>query len=267
MPNDKGKDRRRMVVEEVGGPPPKEETTITASTETDTSSERVASPEIVEPLEEVKEKVEELQNITEEIAEQVDKSVEVQEEIVEAAEKAVNPVSSGGPTVVAPPQPMMQTRMPSPMLILIPGVLILGAILGGVYFYQKNVNMAVAPESTPLATVEASVAPSASPSATPGGKLDLTKYTVTVQNGVGIPGVAGTAKDMLTKAGFKVTTTGNADNYDYTDTIIQAKSTVPAEYVTKMTTALSAKYKLGTSKTLESSAKTDVVVIIGNTTP
>lgn len=266
MPNDKGKDRRRMVVEEVGGPPPKDEAGGQTSAQEQTSVEHITPPEIAEPLEEVKEKVEELQNITEEIAESVDKSVEVQEEIVEAAEKVVNPASSPGPAVAPPPQPMMQTRMPSPMIILIPGVLILGAILGGVYFYQKNVSTAL-PTETPVATVEASAAPSASASATPVGKLDLTKYTVTVQNGVGIPGVAGTAKDTLTKAGFKVTTTGNADNYDYTDTVIQAKSTVPAEYITKMTTALSAKYKVGTSKTLDASAKTDVVVIIGSATP
>ncbi len=264
MPTDKNKERKRMVVEEVGGPPPAEETApqeVVAGAQTPEVQE-IGNPEA---LEEVKEKVEELQTITEDIAESVDKSVEVQEEIVEAAEKVVGPVSPG-PSVAPPPQPMMQTRMPSPMIILIPGVLILGAILGGVYFYQKNVTTAEVLQ-TPTPVAEATVEPVASPSASPSGKLDLAKYTIMVQNGVGIPGVAGTAKDILTKAGFKVSSTGNAENYEYTDTVIEAKSTVPAEYVTKLTTSLSGKYKVASPKVLSSSAKTDVVVIIGSTTP
>jgi hypothetical protein len=237
-----------MVVEEVGE-----------------TSESQIKPELedaalssTEPVEEIKEKVEELQTITEHIGSDVEKSADVQEEIAKAAEK-VEPAPEMPKTEFIPVKP---ASGPSPLLILIPGVLLLGALLGGVYFYQKGVNQeeqsTSAPEQTSLPV--ASSVPSASPSA----KLDLTKYPINVQNGSGIAGTAGSAKDILTKAGFKVSATGNADNYDYTDTIIKTKSDVPAEFVTKLTSSLSSVYSVGKAQTLPSSSTDEVVVIIGS---
>jgi len=261
MPTDK--QRKRIVVEEVGAEAP--------ATDVKPQEELVSStaPEVKEAepeaLGEVLEKVEELKDITETIAEEVDKSVEVQEELAEAAEK-VAPAMASENAEMGPPQPLPQSKMPNLLFVLIPGVLILGAILGGIYFYQKSTSGAI-PTETPVATVSPDASTEPTPSASPSGKLDLTKYPINVQNGVGIPGTAGTAKDILVKAGFKVSAAGNADNYDYTDTVVKVKSTVPAEFVTKLNTALSAKYKLAKTGSLPDSSKDDVVVIIGNTKP
>lgn len=250
MPSDV-KARKRMVVEEVGE---HSESQIKPELEVPVAAE-------AKPVEEIKEKVEELQTITEHIGSDVEKSADVQEELAEAAEK----VAPSGP----PPQkvntefiPVKPNYGPSPLLIIIPGILLLGALLGGVYFYEKSVNVNPESSATPTESIspESTVAPSASPAA----KLDLTKYPINVQNGSGIPGTAGSAKDLLTKAGFKVSTTGNADNYDYTDTIIKTKSDVPKDFITKLTTTLSGTYSVGKAQTLDASGSAEVVVIIGS---
>jgi len=239
MPKE-SKERKRMVVEEVS-----QEPSVSDS----------------QPVEEIKEKVEELQDITQDIGASVEKSAEVQEEIVKAAEK-VEPTT---------PQPEMRTSIPQSYggsynkgpgawVILVPGVLLLGALLGGIVFYQNSLK----PPTEEIATPVASAVPSVSPSATPVGKLDLTKYPVKIENGSGIPGTAASAKDLLTKAGFKVGTTGNADTYDFTDTVIEAKSGVPKEFLTKLTTTLSGIYSVGTAKTLLNSSSDEVIVIIGS---
>ncbi len=240
MPKD-SKERKRMVVEEV-------------VSENPAPSESQPVEEKSELLGVVKEKVEELQDLTQDIGASVEKSVEVQEEIVKVAEK-VEPVVS--PQEVRVPMP---AKGPSVWLILIPGVLLLGALLGGIVFYEKSIKPAAEATPTPLATSEATVVPSASPSA----KLDLSKYPVNVENGSGIPGTATSAKDLLTKGGFTVSATGNASTYDYSDTIIQTKSDVPASFVTKLTTTLSGIYKVGTPTSLPASSTDEVVVIIGS---
>lgn len=247
MPKD-SKERKRMVVEEV-------------VSENPAPSESKPVEEKNELLGVVKEKVEELQDLTQDIGASVEKSVEVQEEIVKAAEK-VEPVVP--PQEVRAPMPTSYesgyNKGPSIWLILIPGVLLLGALLGGIVFYEKSLKPAVEATPTPLATSEATVVPSASPSA----KLDLSKYPINVENGSGIPGTATSAKDLLTKGGFTVSATGNASTYDYTDTIIQTKSDVPASFVTKLTTTLSGIYKVGTPTSLPASSTDEVVVIIGS---
>ena len=235
-----------MVVEEVNAEPVKEP---------------VASD--TKPVEEIKEKVEELHDVTEQIGESVEKSEEIQEEIVKAAEKVEPVIRPVVPTLDQSKtefEPVNPRSGPNPLFILIPGVLLLGALLGGVYFYQKGVNLELQASPTPEASIEPTLTPTASPSA----KLDLTKFSINVQNGSGIAGTAGSAKDLLTKAGFKVSGTGNADNYDYTDTIIKAKTSVSADFVSKLTTTLSGMYSVAKAQTLPDTSKDDIIVIIGS---
>lgn len=240
MPKDDSKPRKRIVVEEVS------------------QSSEAASAQTTEPVEEIKEKVGELQDITQDIGQSVEKSEEVQDEIAQAAEKVEVPVEKPKTEFI----PVKPNYGPSPLLIIIPGILLLGALLGGVYFYEKSVNQIPSASSTPTETItpESTTTPSASPSA----KLDLTKYPINVQNGSGIPGTAGSAKDLLTKAGFKVSATGNADNYDYTNTVIKTKSDVPQDFITKLTTTLSGIYSVAKPQSLAASSTDEVVVIIGS---
>lgn len=248
MAGDKSKDRKRMVVEEVGAP------------EEEKPVEELKPVETEGPLEEVKEKVEELHEITEDIAASVDKSEEVQEELAEATQKVEPVLEKAHAAITPPPQPIGSSKMPNPLIILIPGVLLLGAILGGIYFYQKGTST---PSETPTPTAMVEGTPT--PESTPMAKLDLAKYPVRIENGSGIPGTAASAKELLTKAGFKVSETGNADNYDYTDTIVMAKSTVPPEFINQLEATLGEKYSVGASKTLPDSSGDMVVVIVGST--
>ncbi|KKR73465.1 MAG: hypothetical protein UU16_C0021G0025 [Candidatus Woesebacteria bacterium GW2011_GWA2_40_7] len=240
MPPDKSKQTRRMVVEEV---------------DIEKTSETPEMTESSEHVEEIKEKVGELQDITEHISDDIEKSTEVQEEIVQAAEKVEPKIEDFAPVGSG------IKNGPSPLIILIPGVLLLGALLGGIYFYQKNISSI--PEITP--TPVSIVLPTTVPTASPSAKLILSKYPVNVQNGSGIPGVAGDAKSLLTKAGFSVSATGNADSYDYSDTIIKVRSDVPAEFVTKLTSTLSGIYTVaGKIQDLPDTSKDLVVVIVGS---
>ncbi len=245
MPDDNTRARKRMVVEEVSP----------------TSSEPVLD---TQPIEEIKEKVEELQDITEHISEDVKESAEVQEEIVEATEKVepavyVSPTPQQ-PSVMEPMYPGNHSTGPNPLIIIIPGVLLLGALLGGIVFYQKsisNVGQTPSPTEAPIA--------SSAPSATPNTKVDLTKYTVNIFNGSGIPGEAGKAKDLLTTAGFKVGTTGNAATYDFTKTVIKTKDTVDTAFIAKLSETLGKTYVVDKAQVLDSSSKNDVEVFIGST--
>ncbi len=249
--SDNDKARRRMVVEEV-------------------------SPNS-QPLEEknellgvVKEKVEELQDITGHISDDVKESAEVQEEIIEAAEK-VEPAYQAqipAPVPVNSDYPRRSSGV-NPLVIIIPGVLLLGALLGGIVFYQSSVNNQKGvntnqPDATPTPT-DISATPTttatASPSATT--KIDLTKYPIAVFNGSGTPGEAGKVKSLLTTAGFKVSSTTNAATYDYTKTIIKAKAAVDTAFVAKLSETLSKTYVVDKTQTLDATSKNDVEVIVG----
>ena len=158
-------------------------------------------------------------------------------------------------------KPVETKKQISPVFwIIIPGIFLLGAILGGIVFYQKGVNRGQTETSTPTSTPTSSTLPSASPSAS----IDLTKYTISVFNGSGTAGVASSAKALLTAAGFTVGSTGNAATYNYTKTIIKAKSTVDSSYITALSAALGKTYFVDTAQTLASSSADTVQVIIGS---
>lgn len=143
--------------------------------------------------------------------------------------------------------------------IIIPGIFLLGAILGGIFFYQRGVSNG---EFTPTPTE--STSPTSVPSASPSASVDLTKYTISIFNGSGIPGEAGKAKTLITTAGFKVGSAGNAATYDYTKTIIKAKSTVEAPFISALSAALGKTYVIDAAQTLASTSADTVQVVIGS---
>jgi hypothetical protein len=253
MPEDKN--RRRMVVEEVG-------VSAETSNEEPVSSESIST----EPVEEIKEKVEELQTLTQDISQSVERSVEVQEDIAKAAEEVVSqePVERQQP-MQAPVVPQIKnSNSVNPLLIILPGIFLLGALLGGIYFYQKSMT-GTAPEQTSAPDYSNSVTPSPTSTPAPTAKADLTKYPINVMNGSGTPGLAGTVKELLTGAGFKVSATGNAPSYDFTKTVIKAKADVPQEFITKLSETLSKSYVVDTNQALATSSADSVQVIIGST--
>ncbi len=233
--------RKRMVVEEV------------ESTESPKSEELVSSSQVLDKPEMVVEDKKPEPEILEEAAKTEEPAITTTEPIIDSNPEPVSKKNTEEPVKVE--------KQKSPIFwILIPGIFILGAILGGIFFYQKGVNTVQeeTPSPTPVVS-ESSPTPSASPSAT----LDLTKYSISILNGSGTAGEAGKVKTLVTDAGFKVSSTGNAATYDYTETIIKAKSTVDKAFLSKLSETLSKEYVVGDSESLSSSSTTEVQIVVG----
>ena len=93
-------------------------------------------------------------------------------------------------------------------------------------------------------------------------KLD--KYPIKVLNGSGITGEASKLQEILEKGGFEVVETSNADNYDYVDTIVQAKKNVEKAFLEKLKNLIGKSYTLGKDESLSASDSSDVIVVVGS---
>ncbi len=226
MPEDsEKKGRKRVVVEEV---------------ETPVSTEVVSSNELPK------------EDQTPEILDEAAKTQSIDKEAVQVEEK-----------VVAENMPISNPKASSlGWWIIIPGIFLLGALLGGIVFYQKGISKGEV--LTPTPTSEA-LNSAENPTPTPITQLDLTKFSVNILNGSGIPGEASKAKDLLVAAGFKISGTGNASSYNFTKTVVKAKSSVDADFVTKLVEALGKSYSVDKTQTLSDSSADDVQVVVGST--
>lgn len=121
-------------------------------------------------------------------------------------------------------------------------------------------------EPTPTSKPANTPIPTSKPAANPIDKttgLNRSKLSIVVQNGSGEAGVAGSGSSFLKNLGYNIISTGNADNYDYTNVTIQVKST-KSEYLTLLKKDLGTDYTVGASSSdLSASASADALVIIG----
>lgn len=139
----------------------------------------------------------------------------------------------------------------------------------------NDVPAATTPTDFPTSTPEPTSieSPTPSPSNTPTPKptinpvdkqtgLDRSTLSVTVQNGSGQAGAAGKASDILKNLGYNVTSTGNAETYDYVNVSIQVKAAESA-FLALLKKDL-ASYTIGSnSADLSTSFSSDALVIIG----
>ena len=120
--------------------------------------------------------------------------------------------------------------------------------------------------STPSPEVSAEATSTPTPTTNPVDSatgLDRSELSVEIQNGSGTAGVAGKASDLLKSLGYNVASTGNADNFDYTDVTIKVKAT-QKKYLPLLIKDLSTDYTIGSSSSdLEASSSADALVIIG----
>lgn len=145
--------------------------------------------------------------------------------------------------------------------------LFLIALGGGIYVYTSGVkntnsNLAtltpvVSTEPTPLGSPIASASPSGTP-------RPLASYKVSILNGSGQIGVAGDAKVIIEKAGFKVSSLGNADNFNFDTSLIQAKTSVPQSILDTLNKALSSKYSVKIGDNLDPKDSFDIIITIGS---
>jgi hypothetical protein len=142
-------------------------------------------------------------------------------------------------------------------------LLVIAAVVGGVFYYQKGVGGMIEPtdqedQKEPGVTVEE---PSATPTEEP---LDLSSYRVSVLNGSGVAGAAANAKDELEEAGFEEVNIGNADSSDYDSTVVSKKESVDEKVFEKVRDTLSNDYSVVKSdENLEEDSTYDVIIILG----
>lgn len=133
------------------------------------------------------------------------------------------------------------------------------ASLIGIFVYKQGMN-----KRTQVNVVTLSPTPTVIPQ--PTIAVDLTKYEISILNGSEVDGEAGRQKANLEGEGFTVSSVGNADNSDYTQTIIQAKESVDQAYLNKLKSVLEESFVVGEIEELSQDADSSVIVILGSET-
>lgn len=155
-------------------------------------------------------------------------------------------------------------------------ILIIGiAIFTGNYFLTQKVSPEATPSPTPTPIVEATPTPTVEPTASPSGIVAPTptgkaaptqvgkSLNIEVLNGSGVAGQAGKVAALLKSNGYSVGSTGNADTFDYTKTVIKIKKS-KVQFASQLKADLSTDYSIDPKiQTLEETADTDAIVIVG----
>ncbi|MBI2032519.1 MAG: LytR C-terminal domain-containing protein [Candidatus Levybacteria bacterium] len=151
------------------------------------------------------------------------------------------------------------------ILLLVFAVLVIIFLISLVRFFSSpKQNEEVIPTPTPSESSSAEITKEPTPtSASADSDLGRGNLSLTIQNGSGESGVAQKVSDLLEKKGYTVSTTGNADNFEYQNVTIQIKKS-EEEFLSLLEDDLSEEYKIGsTSADLSSSFSTDALIIIG----
>jgi hypothetical protein len=146
------------------------------------------------------------------------------------------------------------------MLIILIVVPIGFLIFGGLLYFSKDFNFNSLMKQEPKKTIEI---PSTTPEPTK-PEVDKQAYTIDVQNGSGIAGEAASVQETLDKAGFKTGEVGNADNSDYTLTIIKVNKEVPQAFIDELTQVLEERGPVGKVEKFAQGETGEVLVIIGS---
>jgi hypothetical protein len=138
---------------------------------------------------------------------------------------------------------------------ILPVILILGALIAGVFIYQagtKNGVVQEQPSPFPAETLES----------TPVLELKREDLKIQVLNGRGVAGVAGEAKDYLEELGYQVIGVDNAGSFDYEETEISIKKD-KENYLDLLEEDLSKEYTLSEkAEILDTESEFDAVIII-----
>lgn len=141
------------------------------------------------------------------------------------------------------------------------------ALAGGVYVYLNGVkNLSSGQVETPAPTYIPVATPVASPisSASATAKPDYSLFNVSILNGNGAIGAATAVRDLIQKGGFKAGYLGNADNFNFTDTLIQVKNTVSADVVAALKGLLAPTYSVKIGNQLDSQNRYDIIITVGS---
>lgn len=152
------------------------------------------------------------------------------------------------------------SRMKAVVIVIVILVVLIGISVGAFFLLGKGANEKAQSDNVQEETVESTPVP-ASP--TPESTLDKENLTIRVLNGSGVAGRAGGAAEVLEDAGYIDVDTGNADSFDYEETVIQIKSD-KNEYIDLLVEDLEGSYVVaGETEELDEDSDFDVVIIVG----
>jgi hypothetical protein len=144
------------------------------------------------------------------------------------------------------------------------GLIIIGAL---VFAFVKGIGPLS--KLKPSAQEETSPTPfefsqtSPTPEASPGAEIDKSQAKIRVLNGSGKAGTASSVKDLLEGKGYKVVEIGNADNFDFEQTIVRFKESFKS-FQEVLFSDLSDNYSVSVSSDdLTATDSADIEVIIG----
>jgi hypothetical protein len=138
--------------------------------------------------------------------------------------------------------------------------ILVAVVTGGILFAvaKKTSPMKLFARPTPTPTATPTPTPTPAPAA-----IDKTSFDIQVLNGGGTPGAAGKMRTFLEDKGYKISGTGNTDEYTYTTTELHGKPTMK-DALANLQADLKDTYTLGTvAADLSASASADVQVIVG----
>ncbi|MFA5136165.1 MAG: LytR C-terminal domain-containing protein [Patescibacteria group bacterium] len=137
---------------------------------------------------------------------------------------------------------------------------LVAAIIAGVLWARRPQNTAQVDTSPTVAVQETEPTPTEKP------QIEKSSVTIQVLNGTGTPGQAGIVVDALEEAGYDTDNikSGNADEYDYTETTISARSGFD-EIVDDIRDTLEPTFENITfdSSELDDESEFDIVIVTG----
>jgi hypothetical protein len=146
------------------------------------------------------------------------------------------------------------------IVLIIIGALVFAFFRGIGPFAQFRLGSEEEASPTPVEFVQESPTPEASTAA----EIDKSQAKIRVLNGTGKAGTASSVKDLLEGKGYKVAEIGNADNFDFEQTIVRFKESFK-NFQEVLFSDLSDKYSVKVSSDdLTATDSADIEVIIGS---
>ena len=143
-------------------------------------------------------------------------------------------------------------------------VLLIAVGIGAVTYFKNKANAQLAASqemANVLGNEDVSESSESSPSVPAQEELKKADLTLRIENGAGIPGVAGRLKDTLNGLGYKVLEVGNAATTDHANTLLRFKAS-KAKYKDLLVGDMKS-YIVLVEETLPETVTYDVLVIIG----
>lgn len=144
------------------------------------------------------------------------------------------------------------------VFLILAVALIMGVVAGGIIVSRRSTS----PSETPASQSAALPSPTEAPEPTPTPELKREELSVRVLNGSGVSGRAGEVAESLEELGYEGVKTGNADAFDYQETVIQLKEDKKM-YFEAIKEDLSEYLVAKEAEVLEEDSQFDLIIIVG----